>query len=368
MKENRAHIFYFDYLRIMAAFFVVFMHVASGPLMHGINADWHFTNILTSLSFTAVPLFFMMSGYLLLSSEKTEDVSVLFKKRLPRLIVPLIFWTVFSVIWKLYLDSTLTPVSVLRGLRTSLASPAWVHLWYMYTLIAFYILSPFLRASLSNLTRGGHILMLSIIGLITLRAMLSAILPSEFDPFLNVDIINKLEFFGGHLATFVLGYYLGSLDKKIPNALLALGAAAILSVIVFGTFLISSANGQYLQDFQRQSSGFEVVLAALVFLLFKQNTHREVASPTVSSLVALTLPIYLIHNFILYYINKVGLGAQTFAETLKLSVILFAASTFISMVLSSVPFLSFASTGISFREANRSCNLVFMFRRIFKKK
>lgn len=368
MKDGRGHIFYFDYLRIIAAFFVVFMHVASVPLARGINTDWHLTNILTSLSFTAVPIFFMMSGYLLLSSEKTEDVSVLFKKRLPRLIVPLVFWTVFSVFYKLYLDGAITPFAVWRGLCSSLSSPAWVHLWYMYTLIAFYVLSPFLRASIANLSRGGHILMLSIIGLITLRSMLLGLLPQVCAPFINIDIINKLEFFGGHLATFILGYYLGSLKKKIPNALLAAGAVAVLTAIIVGTYFLSQAKGQYIQDFQRQSAGFEVFLASLIFLLFKQNTKREVASPTLSSLVALTLPIYLMHNFPLYYINKIGLGAVTFAGTLKLSVIIFAASIFISMVLSSVPFLSFAATGIPFREACLSCNLIFTFKRIFKKK
>ncbi len=368
MKDSRGHVFYFDYLRIIAAFFVVFMHVASGPLTRGINTDWHLTNILTSLSFSAVPLFFMMSGYLLLSSEKTEDVSVLFRKRLPRLILPLVFWTVFSVFYKLYLDSAITPIAVWRGLCSSLSSPAWVHLWYMYMLIAFYILSPFLRAAVANLRRGGHILLLSIIGLITLRSMLSALAPQRFAPFLNLDLINKLEFFGGHLATFVLGYYLGSLKKKIPNALLAALSIAVLAVIILGTYFISRSAGQYLQDFQRQSAGFEVLLAALIFLLFKQNTKREVASSTLSSLVALTLPIYLMHNFPLYYINKIGLGAVTFGDTFKLSVILFAASTLISMVLSSVPFLSFAATGIPFREASTSCNLVFMFKRIFKRK
>ena len=368
MKDSRGHIFYFDWLRIIAAFFVVFMHVASVPLAGDINTDWHLTNILTSLSFTAVPLFFMMSGYLLLSSERTADVSVLFKKRLPRLVAPLLFWTVFSVFYKLWLDGTITAAGVWQGLFSSLSSPAWVHLWYMYTLIALYVLSPFLRASLSNLSRGGHILALSIIGLITLRAMLSPLLPQRFSNLINIDIINKLEFFGGHLATFILGYYLGSIRKKFPNTLLAAGAAAVLAVIIFGTYLISSANGKYLQDFQRQSAGFEVILASLIFLLFKQNTKREVSSPAVSSLVSLTLPIYLIHNFPLYYINRIGLGAVTFADTFRLSVILFAACVFISMVLSSIPFLSFAATGLSFREANGSCNLVFMFKRIFKKK
>jgi len=368
MKENRGHVFYFDYLRIIAALFVVFMHVASGPLRRASGTDWHLLNALTSLSFTAVPLFFMMSGYLLLRSEKTEDIALLFKKRLPKLILPLIFWSVFSVFYRLFLNGTMTAIHVREGLIDALSSPAWVHLWYMYTLIALYILSPFLRAAIANLSRGGHVLLLSIIGVLSLRSMLAALLPSSCDPFLQLDIINKLEFFGGHLATFILGYYLGSLKRRLPNLLLGAGCLLTLLVIIVGTALLSRSFGQYMQDFQRQSAGFEVLLAAGIFLLFKQNSKRETSSPVLSSIVSLTLPIYLIHNFLLFYINKIGFGANTFAEAIRLSLIIFFASAFISKTLATIPGLSFLTAGTSFREATGSCNWVFTFRLLFKRK
>ncbi len=366
MKE-KAHIFYFDYLRILAAFFVVFMHVASGPMRGEMTAGWHGLNILTSLSFTAVPLFFMMSGYLLLSSEKTADISLLFRRRLPRLVLPLIFWSIVSVIFKLYLDGSLSLMSFWRHLLSALSEPAWVHLWYMYMLIAFYILSPFLRAMVSSLTKGGHILLFSLCALISLRSILAAIFPAEWDRFLQIDIINKLELFGGHLATFILGYYLGTSKKKVSNLLLALLFTAVLLSIILGTYFISSAKGAYLQDFQRQSAGFEVVLAASLFLLFKQNTKRETPSGILSELCALSLPVYLMHNLILFYINKIGYGAVSFVDTLKISVLLFGACIILSKTLTTIPFISFASSGISFRDANKSCNWVYTVKKLLKK-
>ena len=86
--NERAHVEYFDWLRIIAALSVIFMHTAAGPLRAGINTGWHLLNVCTSLAFTAVPLFFMMSGYLLMTSRKTADISVLLRHRLPRLVVP----------------------------------------------------------------------------------------------------------------------------------------------------------------------------------------------------------------------------------------------------------------------------------------
>lgn len=98
--NERPHVDYFDGLRIFAALCVIFMHTAAGPLRAGVNTDWHLLNVCTSLAFTAVPLFFMMSGYLLMTSRKTADISVLLRHRLPRLVVPLAGWTVVAVLWQ----------------------------------------------------------------------------------------------------------------------------------------------------------------------------------------------------------------------------------------------------------------------------
>lgn len=142
--NERPHVDYFDGLRIFAALCVIFMHTAAGPLRAGVNTDWHLLNVCTSLAFTAVPLFFMMSGYLLMTSRKTADISVLLRHRLPRLVVPLAGWTVVAVLWQMFLAHTLTPGAIWAQLVTALHGPVMVHFWYLYTLIALYALSPIL--------------------------------------------------------------------------------------------------------------------------------------------------------------------------------------------------------------------------------
>lgn len=124
--NERAHVEYFDWLRIIAALSVIFMHTAAGPLRAGINTGWHLLNVCTSLAFTAVPLFFMMSGYLLMTSRKTADISVLLRHRLPRLVVPLAGWTVVAVLWQMFLADTLTPGAIRAQLVAALNGPACI--------------------------------------------------------------------------------------------------------------------------------------------------------------------------------------------------------------------------------------------------
>lgn len=156
--NERPHVDYFDGLRIFAALCVIFMHTAAGPLRAGVNTDWHLLNVCTSLAFTAVPLFFMMSGYLLMTSRKTADISVLLRHRLPRLVVPLAGWTVVAVLWQMFLAHTLTPGAIWAQLVTALHGPVMVHFWYLYTLIALYALSPILYGGIQVLGKSGRVI------------------------------------------------------------------------------------------------------------------------------------------------------------------------------------------------------------------
>lgn len=215
--NERPHVDYFDGLRIFAALCVIFMHTAAGPLRAGVNTDWHLLNVCTSLAFTAVPLFFMMSGYLLMTSRKTADISVLLRHRLPRLVVPLAGWTVVAVLWQMFLAHTLTPGAIWAQLVTALHGPVMVHFWYLYTLIALYALSPILYGGIQVLGKSGRVYLFVLAAAVSAHTILMTVLPDGAAQYVDLDIFDKLKIFGGHMATFVLGYLLGSCEKKDPE-------------------------------------------------------------------------------------------------------------------------------------------------------
>ncbi len=364
--SERKHLYYFDILRIVAALGVVFMHVAAQPLRGGINGEWQVLNLLTSLSFTAVPLFMMMSGYLLLSGERTADVSLLLKKRLPRLLVPLLFWTVVVVLYLMYRWGETTAAQFFNRLLPALHQPAWIHFWYMYTLAALYVLSPVLNAALKNLDRKGHQLVLGIIGLITLKAVLTAFFPRWSATYLNIDLLNKLTFFDGHLATFILGYYLGRSKRRIPNGVLVSGAVALLGVITVGTAFASTASGGYDARFQTQSAGLEVLLAACLFLLFKQTCNRPCKVLERFPVVPLTYAIYFMHNIVVGIMQEQH-PTVTLWETVWMTAANVVLCYLATKTAATVPVLCYAATGLTFGEACRSCNWIYTFKRCFRK-
>lgn len=312
--NERPHVDYFDGLRIFAALCVIFMHTAAGPLRAGVNTDWHLLNVCTSLAFTAVPLFFMMSGYLLMTSRKTADISVLLRHRLPRLVVPLAGWTVVAVLWQMFLAHTLTPGAIWAQLVTALHGPVMVHFWYLYTLIALYALSPILYGGIQ-----------------------------------------------------VLGYLLGSYEKEIPNWLLALGAVVLLAVISVGTWVRTVRTGEFNQSFQNQSAGFEIVLASCIFLLCKQTCNRPPRAwvkAVTGPVVALSMAIYLMHNIFLSMLFSVGVSVHSFGSTVGVTLLAFAACFVVTKTVATIRPLCYLATGKTYAEACRSCNWVYTFRRL----
>lgn len=91
-ETERTHAGYFDYLRLIAAFSGIFMHTAAGGLRTEVNAWQELLNAAGGAAFTAVPLLWMTSGCLLLSSERTAGVRFWPCKRLPRLEIFLAGW------------------------------------------------------------------------------------------------------------------------------------------------------------------------------------------------------------------------------------------------------------------------------------
>lgn len=364
-EGSRTHIDYFDYLRFFAALSVIFMHTAAELLRGGMDAQWEALNFCTSLAFTAVPLFLMMSGYLLLSSEKTMDVTVLLKKRLPRLVVPLAAWTVIEAVRSLLAQGTLTPRALLSSLVRAFNDPAAIHFWYMYLLIALYAISPILCGGLRALDRKGHLYVLALIGLVLCQTMASAILPDRFDKFVTFDIISRLRLFSGHLCAFLLGYYLGNWKRKIPNGLLAILAAALLASITLGTRWLSARSGGYATTFQDQSGGFEVALAACIFLLFQQNAKPARFFKAVP-VVPLFLPIYLMHGVLLAAVQSFGVFPHSFWAVIGMTAANFLLCFLAAKTAATIKPICFLVTGMPYASACESCNWVYTYRKVKK--
>ena len=138
-----------DLIRTVAIILVILLHASIEPNLNlsqmspeGVQLWWA-SNVYDSISRTAVPLFVMLTGALLLQPFKTnEPLRVFFKKRWNRIGIPVLFWGAIFFIYDFSVKGqTLTLTSVLQGL---LAGP-YVHFWYLYLLVGLYLITPLVR-------------------------------------------------------------------------------------------------------------------------------------------------------------------------------------------------------------------------------
>lgn len=352
--------FYIDYLRMIGMFCVVFLHEA-GVAMNRLTTDPDFEllNAAESLVYAAVPLFFMISGALVLSSKRTTDISVLLKKRLPRLLVPLITWSLLTSVWQGHLADDYSVAGVLQRFLPFLNGPIVVHFWFLYTLIALYIASPVLYG-VNYLDRKGKIYLLVLILVLNMRWVLYGILPTElYSRFFKLELLDELLLFGGNLCTFLLGWYLGNLKKRIPNILLLGVSVLTLLIITVGSRNFYFRNGSYDPPYHSQSLGFEILLAACIFLLAKQNLNRDSKFLHVFPAADLTFTVYLMHIITMELLFGFGLTPYSFLTTLAFSLLNYLLCCLLARCAASVKPVCFLATGMRFQEACNTCNWFF---------
>jgi surface polysaccharide O-acyltransferase-like enzyme len=134
-------------VRAVAIVLVVLLHTAGavanpGPA-GGLAAFWA-GNIYDSLARSGVPLFVLLTGWLLLAPERiAEPLGRFFRRRLDRVALPLVTWSLVARIWIAVRDHHATAWSSFG--RDLLAGPVFYHLWYVYVLLGLYLAIPLLR-------------------------------------------------------------------------------------------------------------------------------------------------------------------------------------------------------------------------------
>lgn len=366
---EKKHHWFLDYIRVVGTCFVAFMHAAAGALRYGAAApgeNWHLLNGATSLAFCAVPLFFMISGWLLFSSANTSSVPYLFKKRIPRLLLPLIVYSFFSALWLNFTPgSGLELTAALNAFAAGLNTPVMVHFWFMYTLIAMYLASPILYGAVNSLNAGGRKYLFWLIAAAMGLCTLSAVLPAGISAWLPFRFVSELLAFGNYICALLLGWLLGRMERKISNKALIAAAVADWALITFMTWRLSVQNGAYTATWQAQSRGFELILAACLFLLFKQNLNRPLGrlNRWITPVASLTFPIYLVHNLLISVLSRLGFPALSAPQVLAMTVAVLVLAYLIVKTLATIKPLCFLFTGLSYKEACRTCNWVYTFQK-----
>lgn len=362
MKRRRDY----DTLRVLSMLGVVYLHVAAGTLHGPCDTPlWYFSNLLSSLATAAVPLFFMISGALLLSDPKSADPSLVLRRRLPRVLVPAVVWSLLVVFltWgDLGFDAALQQFLNLPWLA------AITPYWFLYALVPMYLLLPFLKRLADHMEpKHWNYLMGLWVFLTLLPHTLQTFIPAPWNGLVTENTTLTVSLLEGYLGYFFLGAYLERVAEKFSRKVLWLICLADWAIIAVGTWWSTRGTGLYSEDFLSYKNLFAMVLAASLFLLAKSYLeHGRASGRALKFLSACSFGVYLSHAMAIKVVEWrwllwMGSPSDTIPEQLAIWGLTVAACILGVAVCASIPGVCFAVTGQRFSTACRESNFFALF-------
>lgn len=330
-----------DNLRAIATVAVIFLHVSAASVYEygNISASlWWVGNVYDSSVRFCVPVFLMLTGALLLP----KDIELLdfLKKRLIRIIFPLIFWSLIYILFSLSLKFSdggkITSFETIKYIYVSFRDGSAYHLWYIYMIIGIYLFIPIISKWIRNCNEK-EILYFLYIWLCTL--------------FLNQPIFSKikinidLSYFSGFLGYLILGYYLSlktfknqKLIKIITILLIAFG----FFLTAIGTYIMSSYKRGLDEVFYGYLTPNVFMVSVGIFIFFKNYTitNAKIAR-AIGFISKYSYGIYLIHVLILSLLYLIGIKWDSINPILSIpiiTVLCLSSSSIIIFIINKMPF------------------------------
>lgn len=300
-----------SFLRILATLSVIVIHV-SGPLVVKFGEissfDWNVANFFDSISRYSVPLFFMISGSLLLSQN--YGFIEFLKKRLGKILPPFLFWSlIYSILNRyVFVSEAFNSSKIVKDIFYG----SEYHLWFIYTLIGVYLFTPILQKWIVNASHKEvlYVLMIWILTLIIAIPGLKIYFP-------KID----LSYFSGFLGYFVLGYYLkqyGTKEKLIPVLFVIFGCL----MTILGTYFFSVKNSKFYFYFYEYLNLNTMMVSTGMFLIFKKiEISNEKINGLVFEINQCCFGIYFIHPLVLKLLILIGLDVNILSPIVSILIV-----------------------------------------------
>lgn len=343
-------ILYFDYLRVLAIYTTVAIHViAQVRYIADVHSfQWNIYNLFLSAFRWGVPIFVMISGALFLNPEKNVSISGLYRKNIYKLLLGFCFWAAaYAVIFDI------RGKTVSKFLYSMFTGD--FHMWFVFMIAVMYMLTPLLRKFTCDKPLTEYFLKLSfLISFVIPQTMfLLGLIPVPYLENIVQGLTKSFSDMGSYfphyyLFYFVAGYYL-SITKfglKTRKTIYFLGILSYL-ITVFATKGYSEFIGANSDAFHSHDTVNVAMMTLAVFVFAKYELGRirlsEKWNAVLLSLSGLSIGIYYVHLMIIKMayglLDLSEKGIHPLVTCLVFPPIAFAVSVIATSVMRKIPLL-----------------------------
>lgn len=340
-----------DVLKCICCICVIVIHTASQSIsqLRVDDPNWFGALFWGALCRFAVPIFFMITGALLLDPNKKLTTWQIYERYFFRILVCLLFWALMYELyfiagyWILYRQ--FDPAWFGDAILNVLTFNHHFHLYYLQVLLVFYVLLPVVRGFVASADRGTLRYVLGV--WFTLGIILPYVF--TFKPFSELEgILSEypIHLTYSALGYGLLGYYLKTADiqRKHLKYFVILFVAGFLCIYV-PTAIISNVKAinylDLLEAFTPPVAILSVGIYGIVTCLCKGKTEADL--PFAVWLSKGSFCVYLVHHFFVMLVRTYLYTAYktvTILTVPALTLLVLAESLLVYVILKRIPWVN----------------------------
>ena len=297
---------YITVINVISALSVVGLHTNGCFWTFSKESWWFSANIIESVLYFAVPLFFMVTGATLLDYKERYDTKTFFVRRFRKTVVPFLFWSFIGIVFRIYFEKNLTwsylnVPYVVNGLFNRSFNTVY---WFFPSLFSLYFAIP-LFASIRQEQKIAVLKYLAV----------TCFFINYLIPFLITVFKLKIHFSimvvvgSNYLLYLILGYLFRYINFTTRQKRIIYGMAFLgLLLHVCGTYVLSMEAGKVIRDYKGYNNVPCFLYSMGIYLLIKENANHINTLSSGRRLLGLknyTFAIYLLHWYVMRVLVRV---------------------------------------------------------------
>lgn len=313
MSQNRIH--YLSLASVIAAFAMVMLHTNGCFWQFSTERFWATANIIESVMYFAVPVFYMITGATLMDYRERYSTIEYFKKRILKAFIPYLVWSFLGYLW--------------------MGEEIQIY-WFFIPLFRIYLLIP-LVSYIKKENRKRVFIPLSIV----LFLIDFLICTSEFVQEYHRTEIDKMCLY---LSFVIVGYLIHKHDmsSKWRRVIYVLGIIGLM-VHLIGTYVLSIEVGYVSQYWKGYGNIPCIVYSIAIFVFIKQigqKIKNEKFVRGIEFLSQYTFAIYLLHWYVIDQIVQMfSIDTRSIIYRVGMPLVLFVVCIAITWCIRKIPVL-----------------------------
>lgn len=305
-----------DLGNVVATFAVVVLHCTTYVFSNSGDAEWMVDVPLQCIFLFAVPFFFMISGANLLGYRERYSTGTFFRKRLKRVVFPLVVGSVIFYGLGMVAPETFglapKPVSLSTFLGDFMHNRINSVYWFFYSIIILYLVTPVFSKIADDEKTLSYAIILSLITMVVFPMV------ERFAPDHTLFESFAIPYLSGSILYYLMGYYLVHYERhRIPTLLVAVVGVIFLAGSIYMTYRTNLGHGMAplgqpgphpgkpdrYDSFYAQAYGpFTIIYATALFILFTRLEpllEDWKGNAAMKRLSTMSLGIYVIHMLVI---------------------------------------------------------------------